>query len=417
MNLVETDHVPRSIDLQGRVSVRSYRLPILANNIIYAIICAVILTLVITMSTGTAAAQGDQNVSSLVDIPPQNMDDGEVTSLEHQNTVRPSGEFTVTVETRNSAATVVEFSPDGFDVELSSDDAVSIEENRVEFVDTSSGDSVYEIDVNVIGGSSGGTAEIEAWVNAENRNRADDVMISTFIVQSEGSIPSTATISSTDVEAGTPGAMRESSIKIDAEEGVSIANVEVSIDTSVAEIADVQEGQDVDSSEPAQTFDVLDRTPDSVLLEYNNILATNESLTDFELAKVQFEAQTEDGEAQIGMSSEGVYDGNQNEYGEVELEEGTLTVGSLFGSPLPGFDSAPTNTGELNDTLYEDVNGDGDGLDTTQTVTLWTELVVNGDEFDDLSQEQVDALDWNGDGELTPEDAVSLWTEQVVAGS
>jgi len=88
---------------------------------------------------------------------------------------------------------------------------------------------------------------------------------------------------------------------------------------------------------------------------------------------------------------------------------------SLFSDPLPGFNNPPTNTGEVDPTLYEDVDGDGDGTDPSQTVNLWSELVVNPGGFDDLTQEQIDALDWNGDGQLTPADAVSLWTEQVLA--
>jgi PKD repeat protein len=88
---------------------------------------------------------------------------------------------------------------------------------------------------------------------------------------------------------------------------------------------------------------------------------------------------------------------------------------SLFTDPLPGFNNPPQNTGELDPNLFEDVDGDGDGTDPTQAVTLWTELVVNPQNFDGLTQEQVDALDWNGDGQLTPADAVSLWTEQVLA--
>ena len=87
----------------------------------------------------------------------------------------------------------------------------------------------------------------------------------------------------------------------------------------------------------------------------------------------------------------------------------------LFTEPLPGFNSPPQNTGDLDPNLYEDLNGDGDGLDPSQTVTLWTELVVNPQDFDDLTKEQVEALDWNGDGQLTPSDAVELWTEQVLA--
>ena len=78
----------------------------------------------------------------------------------------------------------------------------------------------------------------------------------------------------------------------------------------------------------------------------------------------------------------------------------------LFTEPLPGFNSPPQNTGDLGPNLYEDVSGDGDGLDPAQTVILWTELVLNPDAFNDLTQEQIDALDWNGDGQLTPADAV-----------
>ena len=89
---------------------------------------------------------------------------------------------------------------------------------------------------------------------------------------------------------------------------------------------------------------------------------------------------------------------------------------NLFSDPLPGFNAPPTNTGQLDPNLYEDISGDGDGLNPAQTVTLWTELVVNSDDFDDLTQEQIDALDWDGDGNLTPSDAVELWTQQVLNG-
>jgi len=88
----------------------------------------------------------------------------------------------------------------------------------------------------------------------------------------------------------------------------------------------------------------------------------------------------------------------------------------MFDDPLPGFNDPPTNTQEIDNTLYEDVNGDGDGTDPAQTVTLWTQLVINEEAFDDLTQQQVDALDWDGDGNLSPSDAVELWTQQVLAG-
>ena len=102
-------------------------------------------------------------------------------------------------------------------------------------------------------------------------------------------------------------------------------------------------------------------------------------------------------------------------------ETGTATVTvevqpeSLFTDPLPGFNNPPTNTQEIDDTLYEDVNGDGDGTNPTQTVALWTQLVTNPSDFNDLNQNQIEALDWDGDGNLTPSDAVELWTQQVLA--
>jgi PKD repeat protein len=103
--------------------------------------------------------------------------------------------------------------------------------------------------------------------------------------------------------------------------------------------------------------------------------------------------------------------------GETDTETKTVTVegAGLFTEALPGFSSPPTNTQELDDTLYEDVDGDGDGTDASGAVLLWSELVQNPQAFDDLTQEQIDALDWNGDGNLSPADAVILWSEKVQA--
>jgi len=108
---------------------------------------------------------------------------------------------------------------------------------------------------------------------------------------------------------------------------------------------------------------------------------------------------------------------------EVSTEDDTGSVaieiqeGQLFTEPLPGFQLLPRNTGELDPNLVEDVDGDGDGLEPAQSVNWWSQLVQNPQEFDDLTQEQVDALDWNSDGQLTPADAVQLWSQQVQAGS
>jgi len=97
--------------------------------------------------------------------------------------------------------------------------------------------------------------------------------------------------------------------------------------------------------------------------------------------------------------------------------EGNLTVesGALFQEPLPAFPNGapPTNTQEVNATLFEDVDGDGDGLETDEAVELWSDLIQDPSDYNSLTQAQVDALDWNGDGQLTPADAVELWSEKI----
>jgi CubicO group peptidase (beta-lactamase class C family)/PKD repeat protein len=93
----------------------------------------------------------------------------------------------------------------------------------------------------------------------------------------------------------------------------------------------------------------------------------------------------------------------------------TVDVKDLFTNPLPGFNNPPQNTEELDPNLYEDVDGDGDGRAPSEAVLLWSQLVQNPRKFDDLTQEQIDALDWNGDGSLTLADAVILWSKKVQA--
>ena len=226
---------------------------------------------------------------------------------------------------------------------------------------------------------------------------------------------SDATVSSSNVTIAANGSTGQTLVTVDANEGMTVADIMISVDTEIAEIASVDEGSDVDTSSPTVLFETVDQTPDSVLLQYTNIAASN-SVEDFEFAVVKFEANTDDGETVIETNATNLVDSETNPYETVNEVEGNLTVGSLFMEPLPGFSAPPTNTQELDPTLYEDVSGDGDGLDPSQTVNLWSKLVVNPQQFEDLTQEQVDALDWDGDGHLTPADAVELWTEQVLMG-
>ncbi len=83
---------------------------------------------------------------------------------------------------------------------------------------------------------------------------------------------------------------------------------------------------------------------------------------------------------------------------------------------LSEFSSPPANTGRLNSTLYEDLDGDGDGTEVDPTVTLFGEL-IRGEDLG-LTGTQVDRLDWdedNGDS-VDIDDMVALFGRQIRAG-
>jgi len=314
----------------------------------------------------------------------------------------PTASFTVSPSSPDSGETVT------FDASGSNDPDGTIQRYEWDFGDGNTASATGTTVTHSYSSSGTYTAEL----TVEDDSGGTNTTTRTISVGSTGSVG--ATVKSGSVSVGGTGETGESAITVDAGNGVSIARLNITVDTSVAEIVDVQPGADVDPSQPAQTFDVIGQTNDSVRIEYNNIQATSNSVSDFELAVVEFEAQADDGEATIGLNTDVLRDGNTNSYGTVNENEGKVLIGALFAEPLPGFSSPPQNTGELDPNLYEDLNGDGDGTNPSETVNLWTELVLNQQGFNSLSQEQVDALDWNDDGQLTPADAVTLWTEQVL---
>jgi hypothetical protein len=115
---------------------------------------------------------------------------GQIVSIEHRDTVPANSQFEITVEATNSASTVIEVTSEEFDLDLSTeeDEAINITRNRVEFADTNAGDSTYTIEAEAIGGEDGDTAEITAWVNAEQPIDADDVNTSNVTLATQGSI-------------------------------------------------------------------------------------------------------------------------------------------------------------------------------------------------------------------------------------
>jgi len=235
-----------------------------------------------------------------------------------------------------------------------------------------------------------------------------------------------ANVTSSDVTIPNVGGTGESTVEVDAENGLAVGDVTVSVNTSVARISDVREGADVDSGSAGVLFEVTELTDGSATVEYTNISGTN-PLDGFELAVVEFERVSEDTETSIGTDAKNfVYltGGDSVPYSTVNEREGTITD-ALFSEPLlDSFDAPPTNTGEVNDTLYEDLSGDGDGTDTSQTVRLFGALIrgadLNGDAPDGgLTDEQARALNWNQNSpetEVTTSDMVSLFGEQIRSG-
>ena len=104
-----------------------------------------------------------------------------VSSINHDQTVAPDGSFDVTVETTDSAGTTVAVEPEGFDVSLSSESG-TVDGNEVQFLDVNADDSTHTLTVSITGGEDGASADIAAWVNADNRGDADDVATSTISV-------------------------------------------------------------------------------------------------------------------------------------------------------------------------------------------------------------------------------------------
>jgi len=230
-----------------------------------------------------------------------------------------------------------------------------------------------------------------------------------------------AKVASGDATIPNVGNTGSATVEVDAENGLNVGDVTVSVNTSVARISEVREGGDVNSG-TGVLFEVKDKTNDSATVEYTNIGGTG-TLDGFELAVVEFELVSEDAEAPIGIDADNFFylTGNDDSvpYSTVNEQDGTVT-GSLFTEPLvdrSSFVGPPTNTGDIDPTLYEDLSGDGDGIDVSQTVAVFGALVRGNDLG--LTDKQARALDWNEDSpetEVTTEDMVSLFGEQVRSG-
>ena len=213
------------------------------------------------------------------------------------------------------------------------------------------------------------------------------VLLATATVSMSSAVAQDASFSSEDVALTEIGETGNSAITVDSGTGISIANVEVSIDTSVAEITGVQEGADVDSSDESQVFDTVDQTADSVRIEYSNIGAEAEATEDFELAVVEFEAAGS-GDTPIDLTDTQLFDGNQDEP-TVDTTEATLSVDA---SP----EQTDDDTGESDEDDTEQNTDEDDSEQTDEDA---------GESDEDGTEQNPDEDDsTEDDGDSTPED-------------
>jgi hypothetical protein len=237
-----------------------------------------------------------------------------------------------------------------------------------------------------------------------------------------------AKVESEDVTVEKVGGSGNSTVSVDASEGMTVADVTVSVNTSVARISDVREGSDVSSGDVAVVFDVVNRTEDSVKIEYTSIAGTG-PVQDFELAEVEF-TRSGKGDTELSLDTTNfayLTDGLGSDivrYLTVAENEGSFT-GEVFPNPLPIGGPAnrpnppqniPPEQGGLDDELVEDLDGDGNPTDVGPTVQLFGELIRGSDLG--LTDDQARKLNWNPDSpptEVTIADTVSLFGEQIRA--
>jgi hypothetical protein len=213
----------------------------------------------------------------------------------------------------------------------------------------------------------------------------------------------TATVSTGSVSLEQVGDTAQTSVTIQADEAVTAADVTVSVNNDNVTITEI--------------------TPiDATEVSGNKFSYSSPSgAKNIELGNVTFELTgSAEGEIPIGLETANFFNSSFEPYPNMETQPGSVFVGAkLFTQPiLPEYGAAPQNIpvseGGFNDTLYEDLDGDGNATDVNQTVTAFGNL-IRGD-FPDLSDEQGNALDWNNDGpEVTVQDMVALFGKQIRA--
>jgi hypothetical protein len=207
------------------------------------------------------------------------------------------------------------------------------------------------------------------------------------------------------------GGTAQATVSVTSEQGVASGDVTLSIDTSAAVI------QGVSASNSNAEVDA--QSDSSVTFNYTDPAA---GATDIDVGTVTFEMTSDvgtDTSVQIDTANFNTLTGGAAAPLNVTSEDGTLRLGAdgITASLIPKFDSPPRNIpvseGGLSDTLYEDLDGDGDGTSVGQTVDVFGYLIRGNDLG--LTSTQASRLDWDGDDGDTVDiqDMVALFGEQI----
>lgn len=144
----------------------------------------------ITVWTNAAEkADAEDQATTAIEVG-SNFEDGSISSLEYPESVEPNGTFNLTIETVETAGTVIELAPNGFSAEITTQEAQAVNQNdgRIEFLDPSNTNSSYQVQVNITGGAEGDVGKFSTWVDAGDVNSSEKVYGS-FTISDQDNLP------------------------------------------------------------------------------------------------------------------------------------------------------------------------------------------------------------------------------------
>jgi PKD repeat protein len=253
--------------------------------------------------------------------------------------------------------------------------------------------------------SDSGQFEVTATADGDDLEEIDTATLSEVVSVSRFAA---VTVSTDDVRIRQKGEAGEATVRVNASGGISGVDATVSIDSPNVEVANASVAEQPGDSQTS----IQDQTANSVNVSYTDVGATSQQV---DLADVQFRATGEIQE-NVGINLDVTF----ARVGDIDDTDVTTDAGAIipdtFVALIPQFDNPPQNTGKLDTTLYEDLDGDGDGTEVTPAVQVFGQLIRGNDLG--LTSTQAAKLDWDRDngGRVDIDDMVALFGEKIRAG-